>query len=68
MVLRAYQRTIRRLVQRGIIVVPMDAERLSSEKPVKPRKPADQRAKIPARKTDWPKRPMRGRNSFQDNR
>lgn len=53
---------------RGIIVVPMDAERLSSEKPVKPRKPKEQRAKIPARKTDWPKRPMRGRNSFQDNR
>jgi len=51
---------------RGIIVVPMDAERLSIEKPIKPRKPADQRARIPARKTDWPKRPMRGRNSFQE--
>lgn len=44
--LRALQRTIRRLIERGIVIVPLDPERLSHERPVKPRLPKEQRAKI----------------------
>jgi len=47
LVFRAYQRTMRRLVLRGIIVVPLDPERLSSDKPVKPRPPKGERRAVP---------------------
>jgi hypothetical protein len=47
-ILRAIFRTMRNRIERGLIVIPSDPERLSSERPVKPRKPRDERRKIPA--------------------
>ena len=66
--LRGLQETLERRREIGLLFVSEDAAKPFADRPVKPRKPKEQRAKIPARKTDWPKRPMRGRNSFQDNR
>lgn len=43
-----------RLIQMGIVIVPLDATKLSSERPIKPRKPREQRQKIHS-KTEWPK-------------
>ena len=54
MVLRAYQRTIRRLVLMDVMQIPIDAPKPFHERPVKARKPPDQRKKIHSR-TDWPK-------------
>lgn len=51
--LRGLQRTFRNRVERSIVILPLDAERLSSERPVKPRKPKEQRTKIVSRK-EWP--------------
>lgn len=53
-VLRALQRTIRNLVERGIIVVPIDAPTGAKTAPV--RKPKAERKPIPARANPWPKR------------
>jgi hypothetical protein len=39
----------------GIVIVPLDATKLSSERPSKPRKPKAERPAIPARKDLWPK-------------
>lgn len=44
--LEGLQRTIRRLYERGLIIVPITIETPASERPIKPRKPRDQRAKI----------------------
>lgn len=44
--LRGIQRTFRNRVLRKIIIVPLDAERLSSERPVPKRKPPSQRGKM----------------------
>lgn len=54
---RAVCETLVKIVQGGVVFVPVDREQLSSEKPIKPRKPKDRRVKIqrPA-KTQWPKR------------
>lgn len=46
---------VRRIVL-GVIIVPRDPERLSSERPVKPRKPPEQRAKVPASDRPIPQR------------
>jgi len=55
MLLRAMQRTIRRLVvDLKVIIVPLDPEHLSSSKPTPKRKPPEQRTKIPARVEAWP--------------
>lgn len=55
MLLRAMQRTIRRLVvDLKVIIVPLDPEHLSSSKPTPKRKPPEQRTKIPARVDAWP--------------
>ncbi len=52
---RGLQRTLRNRVLRGIVIIPLDAERLSSERPVKPRKPPEQRTPIPQpAKPRWP--------------
>lgn len=51
-VLRAYQRTIRNLVTRGILILAIDEP---APKVTPARKPKSQRKPIPARKTDWPK-------------
>ncbi len=53
--LRALCETLVGLVLSGVVVVPLDAERLSSERPVKPRKPPEQRTPIPQpAKPRWP--------------
>lgn len=57
-VLRAMQRTLRNRVERGIIVIPLDPDHLSHEKPIKPRKPREQRAKV------GPSRPLESRSSW----
>jgi hypothetical protein len=44
--LRGLQRTIRRLVERGIIFVPITVEKPPSQRPVKPRKPKVERVPI----------------------
>ncbi len=62
---RGLQRTLRNRVERGIVIVPLDPERLSSERPVKPRKPPGQRKAIvsnpviPQRENAWPPRGSR---------
>jgi hypothetical protein len=50
--LRALSETIVGLVTEGVVIVPLDASKLSSERPVKPRKPKDQRPKIQSR-NEW---------------
>ena len=50
--LRGLQRTLRNRVERKIVIVPLDPERLSSERPVPTRKPKAERKAIPA--TDRP--------------
>jgi len=60
--LRALQRTIRRLVERGVMVVPLDPEHLVHDKPVKPRKPPAERAKMQSRPfAEGPSRPIPSR-------
>jgi hypothetical protein len=51
--LRGMQRTIRNRVLRGIVVLALDPERLSSERPIKPRKPPAERKPIRSR-NEWP--------------
>jgi len=48
--------------RRQIIIVPLDPERLSSQRAVKPRKPVEQRRKIPNG------RPLRSRNDLRKSR
>lgn len=63
--LRGLQRTLRNRVLRGIVVVSLDAERLSSERPIPARKPQGDRKPIksnptiPQRKDAWPARGTR---------
>lgn len=47
-----------RLIVSGVIIVPLDAERLSSERPVKARKPPEQRTKIQSAPMVNTKRPI----------
>lgn len=54
--LRGLQRTIRNRVERKIVIIPLDAERLSSERPVPARKPVGERKAIPASKSPIPQR------------
>lgn len=64
--LRGLQRTLRNRVERGIAVIALDKVKAASERPVKPRKPAEQRATINSR-SEWPKgqkipsKPMRAK-------
>lgn len=66
-ILRAIFRTLRNRIERGLIIVPLDPERLSHDRPVKARKPKAQRAKVApsrpleSRPTEWPKRELRSR-------
>jgi hypothetical protein len=53
-VLSAVCETYVRLITAGIVIVPLDAERLSADKPTPPRKPKADRAKIPHRKQPIP--------------
>lgn len=61
-IIRAMQRTLRNRIERGLVVVPLDPERLSHDKPVKPRKPKAQRKPIQSRGfVDGPSRPIASR-------
>lgn len=51
---RALVETMVDRIRRGIVIVPLDAERLAHDKPTPPRKPKDQRAPIQSR-NEWPK-------------
>lgn len=55
--LRALQRTIRRLVEKGVIVLQLDIPKPFAERAVKPRKPPAERKKITGR-TELRSRPM----------
>ena len=57
-ILRAVFRTLRNRIDRGIVIVPLDPERLHHDKPVKPRPPKDQRRKI------GKSRPLSGRTEI----
>jgi Protein of unknown function (DUF1364) len=65
-VIGAVTETYVRLIVAGILVVPLDAETASHDRPVKPRKPKDERTPIASR-TEWPQgrklqsRPMRAK-------
>lgn len=57
--LRGLQETLEQRVAAGLLVLPQDIETPSRAKPVKPRKPSAERAKIARPKeTRWPKRPF----------
>lgn len=63
--LRGVVLTMVNRARRQIIVVPLDPEHLSHDKPVKSRKPADQRKKIVGR-TEWPQgRKLQSRNDLR---
>lgn len=59
--LRGLQRTFRNRVERGLVIVPLDAERLSSERPVPARKPPAERIRIPSN----PDRKIQSRNTLR---
>ena len=52
--LRGLQRTLERRIEQGVLVVPQDIQTPLMDKPIKPRKPKEQRAKIKSR--GFPKR------------
>lgn len=64
-VLSAVCETWVRLILAGVVIIPLDPERLAHDKPVKPRKPKSERKAIPQRETEWPKRELHSRNTFQ---
>ena len=47
--LRGLQETLEQRFEAGLLIVPVDVETPASERAVKPRKPRDQRKKIPSR-------------------
>lgn len=60
-IIRGLQRTLRNRIDRGIVIVPLDAERLSSERPVPARKPPAARVRIPSN----PDRKIQSRNTLR---
>jgi hypothetical protein len=64
-ILSAVCETYVRLVRAQIVIVPIDPEHLSHDRPVKPRKPRTDRKPIPQRHEPIPSRPMQSRSSFQ---
>lgn len=63
--LRALQRTIRRLVERGVLSVRLDTAKPLADRPAPPRKPVEQRTKIVSR-TEWPAgRKLQSRNDLR---
>lgn len=65
--LRGLQDTIESRVRRQIVIVPLDPEHMSHERPTPPRKPKAERKDIPARVDPWPKtsRKIQSRNSLK---
>jgi hypothetical protein len=70
-IIRGLQETLLSRIRRGIVVVPLDPEHLSSDKPVKPRKPKAERKPvgksrpIPQRKAEWPSRKIATANNLK---
>ncbi len=64
-VIRAMQRAFVWLIETGVVSVKLDTAAPLSAKATKPRKPKAQRAKITARKTEWPSRQLRGGGSLR---
>lgn len=54
--LRGVVQTMVNRARRKVIIIPLDPERLSSERPAKPRKPVGERKAIPASKSPIPQR------------
>lgn len=54
--LRGLQETLQQRFEVGLLIVPVDVETPASERPIKARKPKDQRTSIPKRKDPWGKR------------
>jgi hypothetical protein len=54
LVLRAYQRTIRRLVLMGVIQIPEDKPKPFAARPTKPRAPKAERKPVAPRENAWP--------------
>ena len=54
--LRGLQETLQQRFEAGLLIVPVDVETPAGDRPVKPRKPKDQRTPITNRKDPWPKR------------
>lgn len=63
-VIRAMQRTLRNRIERGIVFVQLDVAKPASERPVKPRKPPEQRTPIKSRGFEPGHRPMQSRNNL----
>ncbi len=61
LMLRGVVETMVDRVRRNIVIVPLDPERLSHDKPTPPRKPPEQRRKIPARPFPEGSRPIPSR-------
>jgi hypothetical protein len=61
LIARGIVETIVARIRQGIVILPLDPERLSSERPVPPRKPKDQRQKIPGRPFPEGSRPIPSR-------
>jgi len=59
LLLRAVIETMVDRIRRGIVILPQDPERLLSERVTKPRKPPEQRRKVPTG------RPLRSRNDLR---
>lgn len=66
--LRGMQRTLENRIHRGIISIPLDEPTPARDKPVKPRKPREQRAKINTGSTNWPTRKLQSRNDLRKER
>jgi len=61
--LRGLQETLEGREAKGLLFVPKDAFTPASDRPVKARKPPEQRAKIHQRKTEWPSRKFQKRET-----
>lgn len=63
--LRGLQETLEARIAAGLLFLSQDVVKPFGERPAKPRKPPERRAKIQQRKTDWPTRPLRQRNTLR---
>ena len=63
--LRGLQETQEARHARGLLIVPEDVVKSFHDRHTPPRKPPEQRAKIPVRQADWPSRPLRSRNNLK---
>src|SRR5690606_38587122 len=58
MIARGIVETMAARIKSGVVIIPLDPERLSHERPAKPRTPPEQRRAIPA------SRPLESRSTF----